>query len=232
MPVITSKPSQAIYIGENVEVRVLRVRNGNVRLGFTAPRDVLILRSELLDLLRRAEIPSGTSQGETAARRFPLNRQSANGGGRGKPAGQWGPAGSAQLAHPTDGPDQDYAPATDPPPSGATRVRGSQRENVPGNGPCLEIRCPRNPGISKCIRRRPNKIRVSLQKRIPSVTRLAQPVTSPWRTGPCVGSANSGRRRAKGAPYRKVRSLLVRLISAGCAANDQWQGRLADKDKQ
>ncbi|QQQ00874.1 carbon storage regulator [Lysobacter enzymogenes] len=71
MPVISRRPSEAIYIGENVEVRVLRVRNGSVRLGFTAPRDVLIFRSELLDLLRRAENPCGKSQGETAARRFP-----------------------------------------------------------------------------------------------------------------------------------------------------------------
>lgn len=48
MPIITRKPCQGIFIGHEIEVHVFRVRNGQVRFGLTAPRDVLILRSELL----------------------------------------------------------------------------------------------------------------------------------------------------------------------------------------
>lgn len=49
MLVLTRGPCKAIKIGDDIEVRVFRVRNGNVRFALAAPRDVLILRSELLD---------------------------------------------------------------------------------------------------------------------------------------------------------------------------------------
>jgi carbon storage regulator CsrA len=43
-------PIEALLIGEEIEVRVLRVsRRGEVRFGLTAPRDVAILRGELLE---------------------------------------------------------------------------------------------------------------------------------------------------------------------------------------
>lgn len=70
MLVLTRGPFQAIKIGDDIEVRVFRVRNGNVRFALAAPRDVLILRSELLDP-RPAEIPWRASRGKKAARRFP-----------------------------------------------------------------------------------------------------------------------------------------------------------------
>ena len=71
MPIITRKPCQGIFIGHEIEVRVFRVRNGQVRFGLTAPSDVLILRSELLQGPQRAEIPWRTSPGKKAARRLP-----------------------------------------------------------------------------------------------------------------------------------------------------------------
>ncbi|WP_394539925.1 carbon storage regulator [Lysobacter enzymogenes] len=69
--VVTRSPCDAIRIGDDIEVRVFRVRNGHVRFGLTAPSDVLILRSELLENPRRAEIPWCTSKGKKAARRIP-----------------------------------------------------------------------------------------------------------------------------------------------------------------
>lgn len=71
MPIITRKRCQGIFIGHEIEVRVFRVRNGQVRFGLTAPRDVLILRSELPQGRRQAEIPWRTSPGRKAARRLP-----------------------------------------------------------------------------------------------------------------------------------------------------------------
>lgn len=64
------QPCEAVRVGSDIEVRVFRVRNGEVRFGLTAPHDVLILRSELLSRSPRTDIPWGTSRGKKAARRI------------------------------------------------------------------------------------------------------------------------------------------------------------------
>ena len=46
MLVLTRRTDQAVRIGPNVEVRVLRIEGDRVILGFDAPRDVMIARSE------------------------------------------------------------------------------------------------------------------------------------------------------------------------------------------
>lgn len=46
MLVLTRREGQAIRIGPDVEVRVLRVDGDRVVLGFDAPREVMIARSE------------------------------------------------------------------------------------------------------------------------------------------------------------------------------------------
>lgn len=56
MLVLSRVPVEALLIGEEIEVRVLRVFRGEVRFGLTAPHHVAILRSELLD--RHADHPS------------------------------------------------------------------------------------------------------------------------------------------------------------------------------
>ncbi|MBT2750025.1 carbon storage regulator [Lysobacter sp. ISL-50] len=69
MLIFSRRPCEAIKIGEDIEVRVFRVRNGDVRFGITAPRDVLILRSELLDNPRQAETPCRAKRGKNVAHR-------------------------------------------------------------------------------------------------------------------------------------------------------------------
>ncbi|MGO1073860.1 carbon storage regulator [Lysobacter sp. CA199] len=49
MLVLSRVPMEVLLIGEEIEVRVLRISRGEVRLGITTPRDVAILRGELLD---------------------------------------------------------------------------------------------------------------------------------------------------------------------------------------
>lgn len=48
MLILARKRDEVVKIGENIEVKVLEIRGGTVRLGFEAPKDVLILRSELV----------------------------------------------------------------------------------------------------------------------------------------------------------------------------------------
>ncbi|WP_408951516.1 carbon storage regulator [Lysobacter sp. Hz 25] len=49
MLVLTRRPGQALMIGDEIEVRLLRPRfAGEVRVGITAPRTVQVVRDELL----------------------------------------------------------------------------------------------------------------------------------------------------------------------------------------
>jgi len=48
MLVLTRKPGERLVIGDNIVVTVVSVRNGQVRLGFEAPREVAIRRQEII----------------------------------------------------------------------------------------------------------------------------------------------------------------------------------------
>ena len=55
MLVLTRKPQQKLQIGENITVNVIRVRGNTVQLGIEAPRDIRVMRSELLDRSRDSD---------------------------------------------------------------------------------------------------------------------------------------------------------------------------------
>jgi carbon storage regulator len=49
MLVLTRKLMEKLYIGDNVCVTVVRLEGGQVRLGIDAPREVSVVRAELID---------------------------------------------------------------------------------------------------------------------------------------------------------------------------------------
>lgn len=49
MLVLSRKTNESIRIADNIEVFVLDVKHGKVRLGFRCPDDVSILRKEVYD---------------------------------------------------------------------------------------------------------------------------------------------------------------------------------------
>ncbi len=49
MLVLSRKTNESIRIADNIEVFVLEVKHGKVRLGFRCPDDVSILRKEVYD---------------------------------------------------------------------------------------------------------------------------------------------------------------------------------------
>ena len=49
MLVLTRRPGQAIRVGTNVEIRVVRIEGDRVVLGIAAPRHVAVVRSELVE---------------------------------------------------------------------------------------------------------------------------------------------------------------------------------------
>ena len=48
MLILTRKIGETIRIGDNITVKVLALRGGQISLGFTAPTDVRIFREEVL----------------------------------------------------------------------------------------------------------------------------------------------------------------------------------------
>lgn len=49
MLVLTRRNGQAVRIGPDIEVRVIRIEGDRVVLGFDAPREIAVVRGELLD---------------------------------------------------------------------------------------------------------------------------------------------------------------------------------------
>ena len=49
MLVLARKIEESIVIGENIVVKVISVDNGIVKIGIDAPKEVTIMRSELLE---------------------------------------------------------------------------------------------------------------------------------------------------------------------------------------
>ena len=49
MLILPRQPGQAVNLGDDIKVRVLRVRGQEVQIGIDAPEDVDIVREELLD---------------------------------------------------------------------------------------------------------------------------------------------------------------------------------------
>jgi carbon storage regulator len=76
--VVTRRRDEAIVIGDGVEVRVLRVGRDGVRLGITAPPDVLVHRREVYDAVCAAN-RSAAGAGAAALERVTaqLRRQPA-----------------------------------------------------------------------------------------------------------------------------------------------------------
>jgi carbon storage regulator len=54
MLVLTRKVGQEVAIGANIRLRVLLIKGNQVRLGFTAPEDILVRRAELADRADRS----------------------------------------------------------------------------------------------------------------------------------------------------------------------------------
>lgn len=59
MLVLKRKVGETVMLGDDVEVTVLSVEGENVKLGFTAPQSVQILRKELYDSIRLENLNAG-----------------------------------------------------------------------------------------------------------------------------------------------------------------------------
>jgi len=49
MLVLSRKPGESIFIGDDIEIVITRIEYNEVRIAISAPKDLLIVRGELMD---------------------------------------------------------------------------------------------------------------------------------------------------------------------------------------
>lgn len=64
MLVLTRKVNEEILIGDNIRIKVVDIGAGRIRLGISAPRDVMVLRDEVI---RDFDLPAPQAPVETCA---------------------------------------------------------------------------------------------------------------------------------------------------------------------
>ena len=67
MLVLSRKINESIVLGEVIEVKVLEVSGERVKIGISAPRDVAIVRRELLDQVQAENVAAAEAGAPQAA---------------------------------------------------------------------------------------------------------------------------------------------------------------------
>lgn len=62
MLILSRKIGEAVVLDEKITVRVIDISKGVVRIGFDAPDDMLILREELEEEVKKANIEATSSK--------------------------------------------------------------------------------------------------------------------------------------------------------------------------
>ncbi len=61
MLVVTRKKDESILIGEDIEITVIKLDDGSVKLGIAAPKDKTILRKEVYEKVKAENIKAISS---------------------------------------------------------------------------------------------------------------------------------------------------------------------------
>ena len=59
MLIVSRKPGPALLIGDQVRIEILGLAGNQVKLGIEAPREIAVLRSEVLDTIRANAAAAG-----------------------------------------------------------------------------------------------------------------------------------------------------------------------------
>lgn len=76
MLVLSRKPGESVYIGNNIEVKVVSISKDRVKLGFEAPKDISLIRGELRVAVIGANIEASKSSKDiTLLKNLSLKKQ-------------------------------------------------------------------------------------------------------------------------------------------------------------
>jgi len=67
MLVLSRKTEQTIMIGDDIEIKVVEIQGGTVKLGIAAPRNVSVHRREIYDRIAQQETDAVQKAGPHAA---------------------------------------------------------------------------------------------------------------------------------------------------------------------
>jgi len=67
MLILSRNTEQTIMIGDHIEIKVVEIRGGKVKLGITAPQKVSVHRREVYDRIQREGTDIGKKTGPYAA---------------------------------------------------------------------------------------------------------------------------------------------------------------------
>jgi carbon storage regulator len=62
MLVFTRKKDESLVIGTDIEVTILSIGSGNVKVGISAPRNVSVHRHEVYEAIKRENLAASQSQ--------------------------------------------------------------------------------------------------------------------------------------------------------------------------
>ncbi len=62
MLILSRKINESIVVGEVIEVKILEVAGERVKIGISAPRDVSIVRRELLDQVQAENVAAASQE--------------------------------------------------------------------------------------------------------------------------------------------------------------------------
>jgi carbon storage regulator len=64
MLILSRKLDEAIWIGDNIKVKIMGIEKGTVKIGIEAPSDITILRQELKDAVAKVNLEASSTSGD------------------------------------------------------------------------------------------------------------------------------------------------------------------------
>ena len=78
MLILTRKLNESIIVGDNIEITIVELDKGHVRLGIKAPKDITVHRKEIYQRIQEENIKAATSKKTELLRLTKKWKQSPN----------------------------------------------------------------------------------------------------------------------------------------------------------
>ena len=77
MLVLSRKPGESLRVGDDIRITVVSTAPGQVRIGISAPNDVVIHREEVYERIVQANVEAAKSSAEVPKNVLPPNKPKA-----------------------------------------------------------------------------------------------------------------------------------------------------------